>query len=177
MIVSLDTLAGQRMFGRLGDAHTEPYDLVVFDEAHKLSAARLPDFRVRKTGRYRLAEAIAGVDVDDERWTLPWSATTCCCSRRLLTWQGLSLLCSVAPSASDTLQTLDAFAGFPSESRRKHFVRRTKEEMVYFDGTPLYPQRNCDTLSTSSRRVRAANRTSTTRRPTTFGATTTVPRS
>ena len=26
-------------------------------------------------------------------------------------------------------------------------MRRTKEEMVRFDGQPLYPQRNCDTLS------------------------------
>ena len=26
-------------------------------------------------------------------------------------------------------------------------MRRTKEEMVRFDGQPLYPQRKCDTLS------------------------------
>ena len=148
VIVSLDTLAGQRMFGHLKDAHTEPYDLVVFDEAHKLSAARLPDFRVRKTGRYRLAEAIAGVDMDDERWTLPWSA------HHLLLLTATPHMGRDYPYYAlwrlllpDTLQTLDAFAGFPTESRRKHFVRRTKEEMVYFDGTPLYPQRNCDTLS------------------------------
>ena len=60
IIVSIDTLAVERMFGRLQEAATEPYDLVVFDEAHKLSASREPDFRVRKTDRYRLAEALAG---------------------------------------------------------------------------------------------------------------------
>ena len=36
---------------------------------------------------------------------------------------------------------------FPPDSRQRHFIRRTKEEMVRFDGSPLYPQRNCATLS------------------------------
>ena len=40
-----------------------------------------------------------------------------------------------------------AFQEFPRESRRRHFIRLTKEEMVHFDGSRLYPQRNCDTLS------------------------------
>ena len=47
----------------------------------------------------------------------------------------------------DVLSTRDAFDQFAEASRHKHFIRRTKEEMVRFDGTPLYPQRNCDTLS------------------------------
>ena len=148
VIVSLDTLAGQRMFGHLKDAETEAYDLVVFDEAHKLSANRQPDFRVRKTDRYRLAEAIAGADVDDERWTLSWSA------HHLLLLTATPHMGRDYPYYSlwrlllpDALQTFDAFTGFPAQSRQKHFVRRTKEEMVHFDETPLYPQRNCDTLS------------------------------
>ena len=74
LIVSLDTLRGDRMFARLKDPETAPYDLVVFDEAHKLSAHREQDLRVRKTGRYRLAEAIAGAETDSEQWALPWSA-------------------------------------------------------------------------------------------------------
>lgn len=74
IIVSIDTLAGERMFTRLREAATEPYDLVVFDEAHKLSANREPDFRVRKTDRYRLAEALAGAGADSDRWALHWSA-------------------------------------------------------------------------------------------------------
>ncbi len=148
VIVSLDTLTGQRMFDHLRSAETEAYDLVVFDEAHKLSANRQPDFRVRKTGRYRLAEAIAGADVDDERWTLPWSA------HHLLLLTATPHMGRDYPYyflwrllLPDSLQTKDAFDGFPPDSRRNHFVRRTKEEMVHFDGTPLYPQRNCDTLS------------------------------
>lgn len=147
-IVSLDTLAGQRMFNHLRDAATQPYDLVIFDEAHKLSANRQPDFRVRKTDRYKLAEAIAGAEVDDERWTLPWSA------RHLLLLTATPHMGRDYPYyflwrllLPDSLQTKDAFDRLPPGSRRDHFVRRTKEEMVHFNGKPLYPQRNCDTLS------------------------------
>ena len=42
------------------DGGIDPSGLVVFDEAHRLSAHLDPDFTVRKTDRYRLAEALAG---------------------------------------------------------------------------------------------------------------------
>ncbi len=74
IIVSLDTLTGTRMFHHFRDTVTKAYDLVVFDETHKLAAHRQPDFRIRKTDRYRLAEAVAGAEGDDEYWTLPWTA-------------------------------------------------------------------------------------------------------
>ncbi|MGH7038493.1 MAG: hypothetical protein ACREE1_10200 [Stellaceae bacterium] len=78
LIVSLDTLAGEAMFARLRDAvasgAARPYDLVVFDEAHKLAADRDRDFYVCKTDRYRLAEALAGLPGDSARWQLGWSA-------------------------------------------------------------------------------------------------------
>ncbi len=147
-IVSVDTLAGERMFAHLRDATTEPYDLVVFDEAHKLSADRQPDFRVRKTERYRLAEALAGAGPDGARWALPWSA------------QHLLLLTATPHMGKDfpyyfrwrlllpeALSTYEAFEKFPTDSRKRHFIRRTKEELVHFDGSPLYPERRCDTLS------------------------------
>ncbi len=147
-IVSIDTLAGDRMFGHLRDPQTDAYDLVVFDEAHKLSADRQPDFRVRKTDRYKLAEALAGAEVEDEHWELSWSA------------QHLLLLTATPHMGKDypyyflwrlllpdALSTYDAFATFPRQARKRHFIRRTKEEMVRFDGAPLYPQRNCATLS------------------------------
>ncbi len=148
IIVSIDTLTGDRMLGHLKDRATQAYDLVVFDEAHKLSADREPDFRVRKRDRYKLAEAIAGAGSDSEAWSLHWSA------------QHLLLLTATPHMGKDypyyflwrlllpdTLSTYDAFHEFPRESRRRHFIRRTKEEMIHFDGSPLYPQRNCDTLS------------------------------
>ena len=49
--------------------------------------------------------------------------------------------------APDALATLDAFRAFPESQRRRHYIRRTKEEMVHLDGRPLYPQRRCDTIS------------------------------
>src|SRR5579875_3032251 len=73
LIVSVDTLAGERLFRRLQEPEVEPYDLVVFDEAHKLSASYDSDGRLRATERYRLAEALAGIPTDDARWSLSWS--------------------------------------------------------------------------------------------------------
>ena len=148
LIVSVDTLSGERMFNHLRDPETEPYDLVIFDEAHKLSADRQQDYRVRKTYRYRLAESIAGAGPGEGRWHLPWSA------RHLLLLTATPHMGKDFPYyylwrllLPDTLATHDAFTEFPPDMRESHFIRRTKEEMVHFDGRPLYPQRNCATLS------------------------------
>ena len=149
LIVSVDTLAGERMFSRLQEAEAKPYNLVIFDEAHKLSADRELDFRVRKTERYRLAEALAGVLGEDvPRWQLGWAA------------QHLLLLTATPHMGKDfpyyclwrllepeTLATFDAFNAYPVEARRHHFIRRVKEEMVRLDGSPIYPMRVSDTHS------------------------------
>jgi DNA-binding XRE family transcriptional regulator len=141
LIISVDTLAGERMFARLREAVASgaalPYDLVVFDEAHKLAADREQDFYVRKTDRYRLAEAVAGLPADDPRWDLGWSATNVL----LLTatphmGKDFPYYCLWRLLAPDALATFDAFKAFPEGQRRKHFIRRTKEEMVRFDGQP-----------------------------------------
>ncbi len=47
----------------------------------------------------------------------------------------------------DALASIDAFNRYPAEARHQHFIRRTKEELVYFDGTPIYPPRHSNTLS------------------------------
>ena len=47
----------------------------------------------------------------------------------------------------EQLSTFDAFGAYPADARKRHFIRRTKEEMVRFDGTPIYPKRVSDTLS------------------------------
>ena len=152
LIVSLDTLSGERMFARLREAVVSgvalPYDLVVFDEAHKLAADREQDFSVRKTDRYKLAEALAGLSVDEARWELGWSATNIL----LLTatphmGKDFPYYCLWRLLAPDALATFEAFQAFPQTQRSRHFIRRTKEEMVRFDAQPLYPQRQCDTLS------------------------------
>ncbi len=147
VIVSLDTLTSARVFNRLKETETAPYDLVIFDEAHKLAASRTPDFRVTKTGRYCLAEALAGVRTTDRDWSLPWSATH------------LLLLTATPHMGKDypyyalwrllepeILTTQEAFDAFPANKRLVHFIRRTKEEMVHLDGRPLYPKRISDTF-------------------------------
>ena len=149
VIVSVDTLVGERTFGRLREAAgAAPYDLVVFDEAHKLAAHQRQDLSVDKTDRYRLAEALAGLPADEPQWELGWSATHVL----LLTatphmGKDFPWYCLWRLLAPDALATFDAFRAFPESQRRRHFIRRTKEEMVRFDGRPLYPQRRCDTLS------------------------------
>ena len=47
----------------------------------------------------------------------------------------------------EVLSTFDAFNAYPADARKRHFLRRTKEEMVRFDGSPIYPTRISDTLS------------------------------
>jgi superfamily II DNA or RNA helicase len=147
-IVSVDTLAGERMFARLQEPSVEPYDLVIFDEAHKLSANRDPDLYVRRTERYKLAEALAGIDTGDARWRLNWAAN----HFLLLTatphmgkdYPYFSLWRLLEP---ETISTFDAFTAFPREARRRYFIRRVKEEMVDLVGRPLYPTRMTDTHS------------------------------
>lgn len=152
-IVSVDTLAGERTFRRLQElgeeAGREPYDLVVFDEAHKLSADR--DARtaaLRRTDRYRLAEALAGVRGRDPRWRLDWHP------RHLLLLtatphmgKDFPYYCLWRLLEPEGLPSVEAFEALSSEQRQRHFIRRTKEEMVAFDGSRLYPMRVSDTLT------------------------------
>lgn len=147
LIISLDTLAGRKAFSRLQEPDVPPYDLVVFDEAHKLSANRLPDLRVRRTDRYQLAEALAGVRGLSDCWQLSWAA------HHLLLLTATPHMGKDYPYYAlwrllepDVLSTMDAFDQYPGEQRQRHFIRRTKEEMVRLDGAPLYPKRVSDTL-------------------------------
>ncbi len=145
VIASLDTLAGGRAFDRLAQPDTEPYDLVVFDEAHKLSASRNNDGTYDTTDRYKLAELLAGAESLQQTRSprdIPWHA------------HHLLLLTATPHMGKDfpyyalwrllepaMLRTIDAFNAFPAESRRQYFLRRTKEEMVKFDGSRIYPTR------------------------------------
>src|SRR5437764_6395722 len=47
----------------------------------------------------------------------------------------------------DVLSTYDAFNAYPPDARQRHFIRRTKEEMVRFDESAIYPRRISDTVS------------------------------
>ena len=146
-IVSLDTLARGAAFDRLRSAETAPYDLVVFDEAHKLAAETVRG-RVDKTQRYELAEALAGCASPASDYAgLPWRV------RHLL------LLTATPHMGKDSpyhhlwrlldphvFATGEAFRRFPPNARARHFIRRTKEEMVDLQGNALYRERKCDTF-------------------------------
>ncbi len=147
VIISVDTLAGERVFARLAEAAVAPYELVVFDEAHKLACDRGNDFRIRRTSRYKLAEALAGAYTGDKGWSLPWHA------HHLLLLTATPHMGKDYPYYAlwrllepDVLTTFEAFEHFPAERQQHYFIRRTKEEMVRLDGQPLYPIRQCDTL-------------------------------
>ena len=146
-IVSLDTLASGRAFARLKDADTPPYDMVVFDEAHKLAAAT-ENNRTTKTRRYQLAEALAGCAAPGSDYAgLAWRC------RHLL------LLTATPHMGKDSpyhhlwrlldphaFATGEAYRRFPPQARARHFLRRTKEEMVDLQGRPLYRERICTTF-------------------------------
>ena len=148
LIVSVDTLRRDAAFDALAEPEVPPYDLVVFDEAHKLSVHQEKG-GVEKTRRYRLAEALAGrADPDSEFARLGWSArhlllltATPHMGRDLAYHYLWRLLDAQAFSTGEAVRRL------PQPARARHFLRRTKEEMVAFDGTPLYLPRHCDTLS------------------------------
>ena len=139
VIVSVDTLAGEKMLARVGAPEVAPYDLVIFDEAHKLAARRNPDGTISKTERYRLAEALCGTGSDDAI-ILPWQA------------QHVLLLTATPHMGVDypyfalwrllepnVLATPEAFDGYPEAEKRGHFIRRTKEEMLTFEGSAALP--------------------------------------
>lgn len=147
VVVSLDSLRSDRLFGCLRDPGVAAYDLAVFDEAHKLSARRDPVGTFRPTARYRLAEAVAGVPELPEKWKLPWAAQ----HLLLLTatphmGKSYPYYCLWRLLEPEILSTEIAFNKFSLESRGNHFIRRIKEEMVDLRGAPLFPQRLCDTV-------------------------------
>ena len=147
VIISLDTLRQPHIFSQLKDHSLLPFDLVVFDEAHKLAARIESDGTVRKTDRYRMAEAICGAKDADTDWRLNWKA------------QNVLLLTATPHMGKDipywylwrlldpeSFSTKQAFDDIGVEVRRNHFIRRTKEEMVNQDGLPIYPPRRTNTF-------------------------------
>ncbi|MBC8249093.1 MAG: DUF3883 domain-containing protein [Anaerolineales bacterium] len=132
-IVSVDTLARERMYTAYETA--PPYDFVIFDEAHKLSAWRENDLTESKSLRYRAAEMIAR----QGRHLLLMTATPHMGKDDpyYFLWRLLEPGLFSTPAA---LQKL-------SRPQRRHYIlRRMKEEMVRFDGTRIYPRRDSETV-------------------------------
>ncbi len=132
-IISLDTLRQERMQNYLLEAQT--YHLVVFDEAHKLSARYEPDGTTHKSKRYELAEQIAA----QQKNLLLLTATPHMGKDDAYYFLWRLLL-------PEHLAAQKAFERLPDKEKSKHLLRRMKEEMVTFDGKPIYPPRRSRTI-------------------------------
>ena len=133
-IISLDTLWQERMQDCLFEA--QPYDLVVFDEAHKLSARYESDGTVDKSKRYELAERIA----DQQKNLLLLTATPHMGKDDAYYFLWRLLL-------PEYLAAQNAFSRLTDKEKSKHLLRRMKEGMVTFDGKPIYPPRRSQTIA------------------------------
>jgi len=132
-IISVDTLWRERARAAYVAAH--PYDLVIFDEAHKLSARLNADLTIEKTHRYEMAEIIAR----QGRHLLFMTATPHMGKDDpyYLLWRLLE---------PELLSTSEAFGRLSRAQKRSHFLRRMKEEMVRFDGSLIFPPRDSNTI-------------------------------
>jgi superfamily II DNA or RNA helicase len=132
-IVSVDTLWRERM--REAYLVAPPYDLVVFDEAHKLSAWRDADLTIQKTRRYEMAEQIAG----QGRHLLLMTATPHMGKDDpyYFLWRLLE---------PELLSSQASFGRLTPTQKQRYLLRRMKEEMIRFDGTAIYPPRESRTI-------------------------------
>jgi superfamily II DNA or RNA helicase len=130
-IVSVDTAATDTIRMKL---EQELWDLVVFDEAHKLAWAdgKRPD---SKTRRYRLAESLARATHLILLTATPHMGKA---------WPYFALWRLLD---SNLFSTPHALAEIGPEKRRRYFIRRLKEEMVDYKGAPIYKPRLCQTVS------------------------------
>lgn len=133
-IISLDTLRQERMQDCLLEAQS--YDLVVFDEAHKLSARYESDGTEDKSKRYKLAEQIA----DQQKNLLLLTATPHMGKDDAYYFLWRLLL-------PEYLAAQNAFSRLTDKEKSKHLLRRMKEEMITFDGQPIYPPRRSQTIA------------------------------
>jgi superfamily II DNA or RNA helicase len=130
-LARLDVLARDND-GILGKACDIDWDLVIFDEAHKMSASVFGS-EVKKTKRYQLGE-------------------------RLGTARSVLLMTATPHSGKEeqfqlflALLDADRFEGVVREGTRRVDVsdlmrRLVKEELLRFDGTRLFPERRANTV-------------------------------
>ena len=143
LIVRLDQMArNEELQAKLAAAG---WDLIVFDEAHKLSAHYFGS-KLEKTGRFRLAEELG----KHTRHLLLMTATP-----HNGKDEDFQLFLSLLDS--------DRFYGRVRDKDGAHKVdasdlmrRMVKEEMVKFDGTPLFPERRAYTVNYKLSEIEAA---------------------
>ena len=133
VIISVDTLWREKT--RQAYETAPPYDLVIFDEAHKLGARLNNDFTIDRTHRYRMAEFIARRG----RHLLLMTATPHMGKDDpyYLLWRLLE---------PELFSTQEAFQRLDKSRKRNYLLRRMKEEMVSFDGKRIFPPRDSKTV-------------------------------
>jgi len=134
-IISVDTAATVSVKDHLISDAIDAFDLLVFDEAHKLSwnDPKRPD---SKTRRYRLAETLG-------------SKTTHLLLLTATPHMGKSFPYTALWRLLDgnVFTSEDAVTALSSDKRPKYFIRRLKEEMIDYEGRPIYMPRLCQTIS------------------------------
>lgn len=135
-IVSVDTAARDRVRTLLMDEAVAPYDLVLFDEAHKLTAYRDGRLVMQKSERYKLADALAPR------------------TRHLLLLTATPHMGKDDPYAAlwrlldpDLFAAPDAVWSLPAADRPRFILRRLKEQMTDLEGGQLYKTRTSSTAS------------------------------
>ncbi|MCC6362980.1 MAG: DUF3883 domain-containing protein [Bryobacterales bacterium] len=133
-IISIDTAATEAVKERLLASTAPRFDVAVFDEAHKLSWTdpHRPD---SKTRRYRLAEGLG----QRANHLLLLTATPHMGKR----YPYYALWRLLDPKIFSTFDAWDSHA----TDSGKYFIRRLKEEMVDYNGQPIYRPRLCQTIS------------------------------
>ena len=150
VIVSVDTLVTERVFNRLKSPRKpSPTTSSSLTRRTSCPQSRQPDYRVRKTNRYRLAEAIAGAEVDGERWELPWS------TRHLLLLTATPHMGNDSPyyflwrlfAAGGALHPWTLSTGFPANLASATSSAARRRRCSILTGNPCTRSENCDTLS------------------------------
>ena len=134
IIMSMDTAATPSVRDRLLNQSGAAFDLIVFDEAHKLSWND-PNRSDSKTLRYQLAEAASF----HARNLLLLTATP----HMGKEFPYFALWRLLDPAVFSTPETVRMLS---NDKRNRHFMRRLKEEMVTYDGQPIYKPRLAQTI-------------------------------
>lgn len=134
-ILSIDTAAGPELRDRITDSDAKAFDLAVFDEAHKLAWSD-PARKDTKTRRYVFAEEMSK--------KAPHLLLLTATPHMGKPFPFFALWRLLDPKI---FTTEDSLRAFPPEKRRTYFLRRLKEEMIDYQGKPIYMPRLCQTLS------------------------------
>ncbi|MCB1193043.1 MAG: DUF3883 domain-containing protein [Leptospiraceae bacterium] len=133
-IISIDTICRDKAKSLYIEAL--PYDLVIFDEAHKLSARRDYDLTEIKSNRYKIAELIA----KQNRNLLLMTATPHMGKEEsyFYLWKLLE---------PTIFSNYKLFQRLSQSDKKSYILRRMKEDMVFFNGQPIFPKRESKTIS------------------------------